>query len=143
MHSTGRARNLAAEPQAVVVDASAVVEVLLRSALGYRASEWMRGRRMHAPAHLDAEVLSAFGRLHRAGEIDESVVAAALDRLHAAPIERHPLASLLKGAWTRRDNQRLVDALYLELAATLGGVSILTTDGRLARSHPDVELVAL
>lgn len=98
---------------------------------------------MHAPAHLDAEVLSALGRLHRAGELDESFVAAALDRLGVAPIERHPLAPLLKGAWVRRGNQRLVDALYLELAATLGDVSILTTDGRLARSHPDVELVAV
>lgn len=98
---------------------------------------------MHAPAHLDAEVLSALGRLHRAGEVDESIVTAALNRLDAAPIERHPLASLLKGAWMRRDNQRLVDALYLELAATLGSVPILTTDARLARSHPDVELVAV
>lgn len=98
---------------------------------------------MHAPAHLDAEVLSALGRLHRAGELAESFVTAALDRLHAAPIERHRLAPLLKGAWMRRDSQRLVDALYLELAAALGPVPILTTDARLARSHPaDVELVA-
>lgn len=142
MRSTGRERNLASEPQAIVVDASAVVEVLLRSPLGYQASKRMRGRSMHAPAHLDAEVLSALGRLHRAGEIAESFVAAALDRLHTAPIERHPLAPLLKGAWMRRDNQRLVDALYLELAATLGPVPILTTDARLARSHPNVELIA-
>jgi predicted nucleic acid-binding protein len=127
---------------AIVVDASAVVEVLLRSRLGFQAGKRMRGRRLHAPAHLDAEVLSALGRLNRAGEIGESLAGKALERLAAAPIERHPLAPLLKGAWTRRDNQRLVDALYVELATTIGPVPILTTDARLARSYRDAELVS-
>jgi predicted nucleic acid-binding protein len=132
---------LVAESDKVVVDASAVVEVLLRSRLGYEVGKRMRGRGLHAPAHLDAEVLSALGRLHRAGEISESLVAVALEHLTDAPIERHPLAPLLSGTWTRRDSQRLVDALYVELAAGLGSVPILTTDARLARSHENAELV--
>jgi predicted nucleic acid-binding protein len=129
------------ESGAVVIDASAVVEVLLRSPLGFAASDRMRGRRLHAPAHLDAEVLSALGRLHRAKQIDEPVVTTAFDRLIVAPIERHPLAPLLHGAWARRDSQRLVDALYVELAAILGSLPLLTTDARLARSQQGVELV--
>jgi hypothetical protein len=39
----------------------------------------MRGHELHAPAHLDAEVLSALGRLHRAGEVPQTSVSAALD----------------------------------------------------------------
>lgn len=103
----------------------------------------MRGHILHAPAHVDAEVLSAVGRLHRAGDIQESVATAALDELAAAPIRRHPLASLLTGAWERRANQRLVDALYAELAASLDAASLLTTDARLARSDDSTELVSL
>jgi predicted nucleic acid-binding protein len=129
-------------PEAVVLDASAVVEALLGTTLGVAVRERMRGRRLHAPAHLDAEVLSALGRLHRAGGLHESTVAAALDELAAAPIRRHPLTGLLPGAWARRGNQRLVDALYVELAVSLASAPLLTTDARLARSHDQAELIA-
>jgi predicted nucleic acid-binding protein len=129
-------------PETLVVDASALVEALLGTNLGIKVRVRMRGQLLHAPAHLDAEVLSALGRLHRAGEIQESVAAAALDELAGAPIRRHPLASLLTGAWERRANQRLVDALYAELAASLDSASLLTTDARLARSDDRAELIA-
>jgi predicted nucleic acid-binding protein len=128
-------------PEALVIDASAVVEALLGTDIGIKVRGRMREHQLHAPAHLDAEALSALGRLHRAGELQQSVVATALDALVAAPIRRHPLASLLAGAWKRRENQRLVDALYTELAASLGPVPLLTTDARLARSESRAELV--
>jgi predicted nucleic acid-binding protein len=118
------------------------VEALLGTDLGLRVRKRMRGHELHAPAHLDAEALSALGRIHRAGELDESAVATALDELAAAPIHRHPLADLLAGAWQRRENQRLVDALYAELAASLGSVPLLTTDARLARAEERAELIA-
>ncbi len=130
-------------PEELVLDASAVVEALLGSDLGVEVRERMRGHRLHAPAHLDAEVLSVLGRLHRAGEIAQATVTAALGELAAAPIERHPLASLLTGAWARRENQRLVDALYSELAASLDSVPLLTTDARLARADERAVLIAL
>jgi predicted nucleic acid-binding protein len=128
-------------PEELVLDASAVVEALLGTELGVKARERMRGHRLHAPAHLDAEVLSALGRLHRAGEVSHTTVAAALSQLSAAPIQRHPLASLLTGAWERRANQRLVDALYFELAVALDSIPLLTTDARLARADDHAELV--
>jgi predicted nucleic acid-binding protein len=129
-------------PEELVLDASAVVEALLGSDLGVKVRERMRGHRLHAPAHLDAEVLSALGRLHRAGEVAQATVTAALGQLAAAPIERHPLASLLTGAWARRENQRLVDALYSELATSLDSVPLLTTDARLARADDRAVLIA-
>ena len=118
----------------LVVDASAAVEVVLRSEVGARATNHMRRARLHAPAHLDAEVLSALGRLVRAGAVDGGDAATALADLAVAPIERHPLAGLLVGAWRRRDTQRLSDALYVELADALAPARLLTADARLARS---------
>jgi predicted nucleic acid-binding protein len=127
---------------ALVLDASAVVEALLGTTLGIEVRKRMRGHKLHAPAHLDAEVLSALGRLHRAGELAGSTVAAALGELAAAPIQRHPLSSLLSGAWKRRENQRLLDALYAELTTTLDEAVLITTDARLARSEPRAEVIA-
>lgn len=123
-----------------MVDASAVVESLLGSDVGIAVRRRMLGCQLHAPAHVDAEALSALGRLHRAGQIRESTVTRALQELATAPIRRHSLTDLLGGAWKRRDNQRLVDALYAELAESLAAV-LLTTDARLARSDARAQLI--
>ena len=115
-----------------VVDASALVAFLLRSADGSTvATELGQFSGLHAPAHVDAETLSALGRLHRAGDIAAHEVASRLELLRQAPIARHPLADLLVGAWARRDRFRLVDALYVELADRLGA-TLITVDRRLA-----------
>lgn len=127
---------------ALVVDASAVVEALIGSKLGAAVRRRMRGHELHGPAHLDAEVLSALGRLHRAGKLPAEAVAAGLRELESAPIVRHQLADLLVGAWEARDRLRLVDALYLELSTKLG-TPLLTTDARLVRASAAAELVAL
>jgi predicted nucleic acid-binding protein len=129
--------------EAAVVDASAVVEALLGTELGIAVRARMRGRELHAPAHLDAEVLSALGRLHHAGDVGAAAVAAALSELAVAPIRRHPLANLLSGAWNARERLRRVDALYVELAGALDSMALLTTDARLARRCDLAQLVAI
>ena len=126
---------------ATVIDASAMVEALLGTRLGTEVRRRMRDRALHAPAHLDAEVLSAFGRLHRAGEVAARSVEAALRELAAAPIRRHALAGLLAAAWGARGQLRLVDALYVELTRSLGRASLLTSDARLASQCELAELV--
>jgi len=127
-------------PESVVVDASAMVEALAGTRLGSATRARLRGCELHAPAHFDAEVLSAMGRLHRAGELDATVVSRALSELALAPIVRHPLTGLLSGAWAARDRLRLVDAMYAELSTALGA-ALVTTDGRLARSTAAADLV--
>ncbi len=114
----------------VVVDASAVVDLLLGNALGKLVATRLAGNELHAPAHLDAECLSAFGRLHRAGDLTAVTVEGMLSHLGSAPIARHPVGELITGAWQRRANLRLADALYVELANQLG-IAMLTTDMRL------------
>jgi len=123
-----------------VADASALVDLLLGNKLGNAVQRCIAGHALHAPAHLDAEILSALGRLERAGAIEADDVETMLRRLAAAPIERHPVTNLLLGAWGRRDQLRLADALYVELAASRD-VPLITTDRRL-RPVSGAEVVA-
>lgn len=128
-------------PDVVIVDASATVEALLRSALGRAVRDRLDPYEYAAPAHHDAEVLSALGRLQRAGSISEHAVGNRIGELAEAPIARHPLPPLLRGAWRRRHNLRLADALYVELAHQLG-LPLVTTDRRLAQAWRGAELVS-
>ena len=127
----------------VVVDASAFVDVLVGSDLAGPVTERLRGRRLVAPAHFDAEVLSALGRLARGGALSDRHVADRLRRTAAAPVRRDDVAPLLPGAWRRRHDLRLVDALYVELAHQLGALPLVTTDGRLAAATPLADLVTV
>ncbi len=127
-------------PDRLVVDASAVVDLLLGNDVGVKVEMRLRGHELDAPAHLDAEVLSALGRLHRAGKLDEDQVSERLDALATATIERHPLPGLLAGAWARRHTLPLVDALYVELSEQLSA-ALLTTDAGLAGATSLAELV--
>lgn len=126
--------------EAVVIDASALIDLLADLDGAQAVHERLRGTVLHAPSHLDAEVLSALGRLSRAGELDEHHVEAALDRLAALPVHRHSAHELVSGAWARRGNLRLVDALYVELAHRLR-LTLLTTDNRLDRACGIAEAV--
>jgi predicted nucleic acid-binding protein len=126
----------------LVIDASALIDLVLGEDLGAAVRARVEGVVLHSPAHVDAEVLSALGRLHRAGKLTASAVNQQLAAIAAAPIERHLLPGLIPGAWRRRHRLRLADALYVELATTLG-VPLVTTNGRLGRSARIAEVVAV
>lgn len=121
-----------------VLDASAAVELLLRTDAGRRTASLLAGSTVAAPAHLDAEVLSALGRLVRAGDIAADAVPPRLAALARAPFTRYPLPPLLAGAWELRTNLTLRDALSVLLARRLGA-ALLTADARLARA-PGLEV---
>jgi predicted nucleic acid-binding protein len=127
--------------ESVVLDASAMVEALAGTRLAAAVLARVRGCVLHVPAHFDVEVLSALGRLERAHHLTARQVQLRLERLAAAPVQRHPIPALLAGAWRRRHNLRLVDALYVELAERLGRVRVVTTDGGLAAAAPRADLV--
>lgn len=125
-----------------MIDASAMVDLLIGRPLGRAVGDRVEGLILHAPAHFDAEILSAVGRLHRAGALSAARVSDYVDAVADAPVAREPLAPLLAGAWRRRARLRLVDALYVELAGRLG-VRVLTTDTALARASRVVDLVRI
>ena len=128
-----------AEP--LIVDASAMVDLLVGSPLAASIETRLRGHELHVPAHFDAEVLSALGRLQRSGDMTVRQVTTRIQRLASAPLQRHLLAPLLVGAWQRRHNLRLVDALYVELADRLAAI-IVTTDSSLAEASPAADLLS-
>ncbi len=118
---------------AAVVDASVLVDVAIRSEGWSAIGAALRGRPLHAPAHVDVEVMSAVARLARGRAMSALDARDALDRFRAAPITRHALPELVPGAWSRAPSLRVADALYVELAVVLGH-PLLTTDARLARA---------
>jgi predicted nucleic acid-binding protein len=126
------------EPERIVLDASAMVDILVHNDRTTAVSARITRAVIHVPAHFDAEVLSALGRLNRAGHLTNTAVATALGRLARAPLTRHPLLNLTIGAWSKRAAIRLPDALYVELAEQLD-MPLITTDGRLSRVCPRAE----
>lgn len=116
-----------------VLDASAAIELLLRTPAGDRAGTALRGHRVVVPAHFDAEVFSALGRLVRGGDLAEKLVEPILDELAHAPFLRYALQPLLADAWELRHNLALRDALYVSLARRLGA-AFITADARLAKA---------
>jgi predicted nucleic acid-binding protein len=124
----------------VIVDASAMVDMLAGTPVSAAVRERLRGHELHAPAHFDAEVLSALGRLQRAGRLTEGQVRTRLDRLRTAPVYRHPLPALVVGAWRLRQTLRLVDALYVELANQIE-LLIVTTDAGMAAASSLAEFL--
>lgn len=124
----------------LVIDASAMVDYLVDSPLAARVAERIANNEILVPAHFDAEVLSALGRLHRGGELSEAEVEARVALTAQAPFHRHLLPPLLEGAWARHHNVRLVDALYIELANQVDA-TIITTDSGMSAASGDAEQI--
>ena len=74
MSGAASGRRIMAE---AVLDASALVDLLV-DGLGGAVRRRVAGHVLRAPAHVDAEVLSALGRLHRAGDLEAGSVESTL-----------------------------------------------------------------
>jgi predicted nucleic acid-binding protein len=127
----------------VVIDAAALLDLLVATDIGILLDLRLERCLLHAPAHIDADVLAGLGRLEQAGALAPHQVRGHVEALAAAPIERHPLATLLEPAWRRRSELRLSSVLCIELARSLG-LPLITTDPQVADAACCVaELIAL
>jgi len=117
----------------VVVDASAIVELLLRTQKGQRLERRLlaAGRMLNAPHLIDVEVAQVMRRYVRLGDIDQARARVNLDLLAALPLQRHAHGFLMNRAWELRDNFTAYDAMYLALAEALG-LPLVTCDAKLA-----------
>lgn len=117
----------------IVVDASAVLEVLLQTPAGARVSRriFAPGVTLHAPHLLDVEVAQVLRRYARSGAISSDRGAEALADLADLPISRYPHFVLLPRIWQLRHNVTAYDAAYLALAEALDA-PLLTRDRALA-----------
>jgi predicted nucleic acid-binding protein len=123
-----------------VLDASAMVDLLIEAPSAHPIMARLTAATVHVPDHFDAEVLSAIARLTRAGKLTDERATEHVTQLAAAPYLRHATTPLITGAWHRRTNMRVADALYVELGARLG-IPVVTTDTGMAAAAPHVELI--
>lgn len=116
----------------IVVDASAVLEVLLRTGVAAALEDRLfGGETLHAPHLLDLEVAQVLRRYERAGELSPVRGREALEDLEAFRIERYPHYLFMTRIWALRQNATAYDAAYLALAEALDA-PLLTRDRKLA-----------
>jgi predicted nucleic acid-binding protein len=129
----------------IVVDASALVDMLLRapSAAALEERLYEPGQTLHAPHLLDIEVAHAVRRHVANGVMDGERGREALSDLAEIPLRRYPHIILLPRVWDLRNNLTAYDAVYVALAEALDA-PLLTRDQRLAAAaghHTRVELM--
>lgn len=117
----------------IVLDASAVLELLLRTERGRTVEQRITpiDETLHAPHLLDIEVSQILRRYLLRGALDEVRAREALQDLLDLEVERYPHDALLPRIWDLRHNATAYDAAYLALAEALGA-PLLTSDTRLA-----------
>ncbi len=119
----------------IVIDASALLEVLLNTPASGRVTERLFGQNetLHAPHLLDLEVAQVFRRYTLSGEMNADRGEQALDDLADLPLNRYPHDVFLLRIWALRHNLTAYDAAYVALAEALDA-PLITRDAALARA---------
>ena len=121
-------------PPRLVVDASAVVTVLLDSG---ESGAWLARRlasaELCAPALLAFECSTVIRRHELAGVISPDQAAQAHADLLDLPVDLFPYEPLAQRVWQLRRNLTSYDAAYVALAEALDA-PLITLDGRLAQA---------
>jgi len=120
----------------IVIDASAAIELILRTELGERVEirALDPNERLHAPYLLDLEVAQVLRRLTHLKEITPARAHEALEDFSVLVVERSAHRDLLPRIWELRDSMTAYDGAYVALAEALDA-PLMTCDVRLARSH--------
>jgi predicted nucleic acid-binding protein len=118
----------------IVVDASVIVELLLRTpdAGAITARLLDSGETLHAPQLLDVEVTQVIRRYTQRGELSEEHGRAAIEILGVMPVVRYAHQPLLSRMWALRHNLTAYDAAYVALAEGLRA-TLVTRDRSIAR----------
>jgi predicted nucleic acid-binding protein len=119
----------------IVVDASAVVEVLLRTPAADAIEVRLFARRetLHAPHLIDVEVAQVMRRYVSRGEVRPRDGRGIIELVARWPMTRYPHEPLLRRIWELRENLTAYDAAYVALAEGLRAV-LVTRDERLANA---------
>jgi predicted nucleic acid-binding protein len=117
----------------IVVDASAALEVLLRTPAAsiIEARLFAPGETLHAPHLIDLEVAQVLRRYAAAGDIAPDRARVALEDFVDFPINRYTHSILLPRIWDLRAGLTAYDAAYVSLAEALDA-PLLTRDRKLA-----------
>jgi predicted nucleic acid-binding protein len=129
----------------IVVDASALIEVLLNTPVASIVSARIfdEGETLHAPHLVDVEVGQVIRRYALAGALTADRGRQALEDLAAVPMTRYPHDLFLSRIWQMRHSMTAFDAAYVALAEALEA-PLVTRDARLgatARRLVRVEVI--
>jgi predicted nucleic acid-binding protein len=124
-----------------VIDASALVELLLQTEVGTRVERAVGDAELIAPDGLNPEVMHALRGLERGGKLTSARASKAIGRLSREAITRIPTLGLLREAWSLRANLSAYDACYVALARAFD-CPLLTADKPLARA-PDLGITLI
>ncbi len=119
----------------IVIDASALIELLLNTAIGRAVANRVRddSQALHAPHLIDLEVAQVLRRLVSVGIITSARALQALESLADLGIARYPHEPLLTRIWSLRANLTAYDAAYVCLAEALAA-PLVTCDEKLQRA---------
>lgn len=117
----------------LVLDASAAVDLVVRTSASATLMTLIEGKRLLAPHLMYHEALSAISRLERAGRLAADRADAAVRRLEELPVHTIWSDSWITDAWSAREWLRTSDAVYAAAARSLQA-PLLTTDARLGRA---------
>lgn len=120
----------------IVVDCSALAEVVLRSERAAAVEALLGDDVLVAPDLIGAEVLSVVRRALFRGLIDRAAADRAVENLVSAPVRRMTTEPLVRTMWVMHANVTPYDACYVALARVLAA-PLVTLDERLTRA-PDL-----
>jgi predicted nucleic acid-binding protein len=117
----------------IVLDASAAVDWLLRTAAGQQIEQRIYARQdtLHTVSLLDVEFAQVLRRLVRQGTLTAKRAEEAIEDLTALRITRYAPVLLLQRIWRLRQNLSAYDAAYVALAEKLQS-PLITRDQRIA-----------
>jgi predicted nucleic acid-binding protein len=119
----------------IVVDASALLEVLLNTSSAPKISERLFGgnETLHVPHVLDLEVVQVLRRYNLSGQMDAQRSEEALEDLADLPLNRYSHDVFVFRIWALRQNLTAYDAAYIALAEALDA-PLITRDAALVRA---------
>ena len=131
----------------IVLDASAAIEMLRRSDVGWNLLRRLEdpAETLHAPHLLSVEVAQVLRRLAASGSLSARRAREAVDDLVALDMARYDHEPFLARMWELRDNLTAYDASYVALAEALDA-TLVTLDERLANApghRAQVELLRI
>lgn len=129
----------------IVVDASVVLELLLRTPLASLVEEriFSPEETLHAPHLIDLEILQVLRRYTLTGEMDSERGQEAINDFQDLPIFRYPHYTFSNRIWDLKHNMTAYDAVYIALAEGLSS-PLLTCDSRLSEApghQAEIELL--